>query len=360
VEKNQKIHLLTQSTIEKIDGFVGNFKTRVQDGNGIKEIDHGVIVVATGAEEYHPVEFLYGQDSNVMTQKELEEKMIKDPKAIKDLKHIVMIQCVGSRDDQRPYCSRICCSEAIKNALTLKSLNPDLNIYVLYRDIRTYGFKEDYYEKAREAGILFIRYDPEKRPRAEKGEQGLRVIVHEPILHDDLLIRTDLLVLSAGIVASPANESLSKMLKVPLNADGFFLEAHMKLRPVDFATEGIFLAGLAHNPKSIDETLSQAHAAVARALTYLSKKELETIGTISEVDERKCIGCGLCASVCPYQAIEILTKRTAVGEKLVAQINKVLCKGCGVCTASCRSGSVDLKGFTTEEIVAQITQLATG
>ncbi len=360
VEKDPRIHLMTQTIIERMDGFVGNFKTRVHDGNGMKELDHGIIIVATGAEEYHPIEFLYDQDSNVVTQKELEEKIVKDPKSIKGLNNIVMIQCVGSRDNERPYCSRICCSEAIKNALKLKSLNPDINIYVLYRDIRTYGFKEDYYEMARGAGILFIRYDPEREPRVEKGEEGLQVIVHEPILHEDLLIRTDVLVLSAGMVASPANEGLSKMLKVPLNADGFFLEAHMKLRPVDFATEGIFLAGLAHNPKLMDESLSQANAAVARALTYLSKKELETIGTISEVDERKCIGCGLCESVCPYKAIEILTKRTTVGEKLVAQINKVLCKGCGVCTASCRSGSVDLKGFTTEEIVAQITQLAMG
>ena len=183
------------------------------------------------------------------------------------------------------------------------------------------------------------------------------MIAHEPILHDDLLIRADLVVLSPGIIAPRENEGLSKMLKVPLNADGFFLEAHMKLRPVDFATEGIFLAGLAHSPKSIDETLSQANAAVSRALTLLTKTHLETIGTISEIDEKKCVGCGLCADLCPYKAIEIVWKRTAVGEKLVAQVNKALCKGCGVCTASCRSGSVDLKGFTTEEIVAQITEL---
>jgi heterodisulfide reductase subunit A len=237
---------------------------------------------------------------------------------------------------------------------------PEMNVYVLYRDIRTYGFNEDYYEKAREAGILFIRYEPEREPRLETGGEGLCVIVHEPILHDDLFIQTDLLVLSPGIVPAPENESLSKMLKVPLNEDGFFLEAHMKLRPVDFSTEGIFLAGLAHSPKSIEESISQADAAVARALTYLSKTELETIGTISEVDERKCLGCGLCESVCPYKAIEILTKRTIVGEKQVAQINGALCKGCGACTASCRSGSIDLKGFTNAEVVAQITELAAG
>jgi heterodisulfide reductase subunit A-like polyferredoxin len=363
IKKDPRIHLMTATTIEKVDGFVGNFKTRVvRRRNGmseVKDIDHGIIVVATGAEEYRPREYLYGQEARVVTQSELEEKMVLQPQSLKGLKNVVMIQCVGSRNGDRPYCSRICCSEAIKNALNLKALSPETNIYILYRDIRTYGFKEDYYEKAREAGILFIRFDPEREPRLETEGDGLWVMTHEPILHDDLRIQTDLLVLSPGIVAPlEANERLSKMLKVPLNADGFFLEAHMKLRPVDFATEGIFLAGLAHSPKSIEESLSQANAAVARALTYLSKTHLETIGTVSEVDEMKCNGCGLCENICPYQAIEIISKRTGVGEKEVAQVNKTLCKGCGACAASCRSGSIDLKGFTNEGIVAQITQLA--
>ena len=358
VEKDPRIHLYKGATIEKVDGFVGSFKTTVRADNETSEISHGVVIVATGADEYRPQEFLFGQDSRITTQMEFEKEMVIRPDSTRSLKNVVMIQCVGSRNDERPYCSRICCSEAVKNALTLKSLNPETNVYVLYRDIRTYGFKEDYYEKAREAGVLFIRYDEEKEPRVERGEDGLRVIVHEPILHDDLSIETDLLVLSPGIVSPHENERLSQMLKVPLNADGFFLEAHMKLRPVDFATEGVFLAGLAHSPKSIDETLSQANAAVSRALTYLSKTQLETIGTISEVDEKRCVGCGLCETVCPYQAIEIVSKRTVVGEKQVAQVNKALCKGCGVCAASCRSGSINLKGFTHEEVVAQIIQLA--
>ena len=358
IEKDLRIHLMTQTEIESVEGFVGNFRTKLRKGNEIQEIDHGIIVVATGAEEYRPKEFLYGQEPRVITQKELEERISLHPSSLKSLKNVVMIQCVGSRNDERPYCSRICCSEAVKNALRLKSMNPETNVYILYRDIRTYGFKEDYYRKAREAGVIFVRFDPEREPRLEKKGEGLQVIVHEPVLQEALNIQTDLLVLSAGITPSLDNERLSKMLKVPLNQDGYFLEAHMKLRPVDFATEGIFLAGLAHNPKSIEESLSQANGAVSRALTYLSKKELETVGTISEVDERKCIGCGLCEDVCPYKAIEILLKRTVVGEKQVAQINRVLCKGCGACTASCRSGSIDLKGFTNAEVVAQITELA--
>jgi heterodisulfide reductase subunit A-like polyferredoxin len=360
IKKDPRIHLMTETTIEKIEGFVGNFKTHLRNGKESKEIDHGVIVVATGAEEYRPQEFLYGQEARVITQKELEERIALHPGQLKGLKNVVMIQCIGSRNGERPYCSRICCSEAVKNALKLKAMAPEMNVYVLYRDIRTYGFKEDYYEKAREAGVLFIRYDPEREPRLETGGEAFGVVAHEPILHDDLFIQADLLVLSPGIVPDAENEGLSKMLKVPLNEDGFFLEAHMKLRPVDFATEGIFLAGLAHSPKSIDESISQATAAAARALTYLSKKELETIGTVSEVDERKCIGCGLCESVCPYRAIEILTKRTVIGERQVAQVNKALCKGCGACTASCRSGSIDLKGFTNAEVVAQIAELVMG
>ncbi|MGZ3558430.1 MAG: NAD(P)-binding protein, partial [Thermodesulfobacteriota bacterium] len=227
VKKDTRIHLMTGTTVEEIGGFVGNFKTKVRNGNEVKEIDHGVIVVATGGEEYRPKEYLYGQDARVITQKELEEWMVLHPDKLDHLENVVMIQCVGSRNHDRPYCSRICCSEAIKNALRLKSTAPEKNVYVLYRDIRTYGFKENYYEKAREAGVLFIRYDPEREPRLETGGEGLGVVVHEPILHDDLLIQTDLLVLSPGIVPPHENESLSKMLKVPLNQDGFFLEAHM-------------------------------------------------------------------------------------------------------------------------------------
>ncbi len=359
VEKDPKIHLMTPARIEKVEGFVGNFRSIVNRNGELKELDHGVIIVATGAEEYRAREYLYGHDHRILTQRELEEELFHRPHSLKNLKNVVMIQCIGSRNEERPYCSRICCAEAIKNALNLKTLSPETSIYVLYRDIRAYGFKEDFYEKAREEGILFIRYDSEREPQLIREDGSLKVIVHEPILHDDLLIETDLLVLSPGIIAPfEENERLSKMLKVPLNPDGFFLEAHMKLRPVDFATDGIFLAGLAHSPKSIDETLSQANAAVARALTILTKPYLETIGTVSEVDEKKCNGCGLCESVCPYKAIEISLKRTVVGEKEVAQINKALCKGCGVCTASCRSGAIDLKGFTTEGIMAQITQLA--
>lgn len=360
VEKNPSIHLMTKTVIEKVEGFVGNFKTRVRNGNGTKEIKHGVILVATGAEEYRTREYLYGQVPQVITQKELEERISLLPDSLKPLKNIVMIQCVGSRNDHRPYCSRICCSKAIKNALKLKSMAPEINIYVLYRDIRTYGFQEDYYERARDSGIIFIRYEPDREPRVERIKDNLEVIVYEPILKEDLLIHADLIVLSVGMTPASENEHLSQMLKVPLNEDGFFLEAHMKLRPVDFATEGIFLAGLAHGPKSMEESIIQAHAAAGRAMTYLSRKELEIPGTLSEVDERKCIGCGLCERVCPYQAIEVVTKRTVIGEKQVAQINKALCKGCGVCSASCRSGSIDLKGFTNAEVLAQIVELAYG
>jgi heterodisulfide reductase subunit A len=259
-----------------------------------------------------------------------------------------MIQCVGSRDEERPYCSRVCCSQAIKNALKLRELNPKINIYIIYRDIRSYGIKELYYKKAREEGVIFIRYEEESKPEVRNNDGKLNIKVKDLILNRDLLIGTDLLVLSSGIVANKGNKNLSQMLKVPLNADGFFLEAHVKLRPVDFATDGIFVCGLAHYPKDISEAITQAKASAARAMTILTKEYLQAEGKISEIRKERCSGCGLCVEICPYKALELDEK-----EK-VAVINEVLCKGCGVCVSSCRANAIDLKGFKDEQILAAL------
>ena len=360
VQSNDKIQVFTNAEIDKIDGFVGNFKTTIKvskepkGANQTHELEHGIIIVATGAEEYKPTEYLYGKDTRVITQRELEKRLSNSQSPVSNFQSIVMIQCVGSRSDEHPYCSRVCCSEAIKNAIKLKEKNKDTNIYILYRDIRTYGFKETYYQKACELGVVFIRYEEGNEPEVRKNGKNIEVLVEDLILHEKLLINADLLVLSTATVAPSANDKIAKMLKVPLNEDGFFLEAHMKLRPVDFATDGIFLAGLAHGPKFIEESISQAYAAVARACTILSKDFIEAPATVAEVNERKCVACGLCEAVCAYGAIQLITKKTIVGEKAVAEINEALCKGCGTCVASCRSGSIDLRGFTTEEIVSQI------
>ena len=353
VKSNKFIHVYTDAEIEAIDGYIGNFKSTVAYGPKKErvEFDHGIVIVATGASEYKPKEFLYGQNDNVILQSEFEEILNTNGK-IKDKKSIVMIQCVGSRNDEHPYCSKMCCAEAIKNALLVKELNPSSEVIILFRDIRTYGFKEKYYRKAREAGVIFLRYDENNLPEISTNGSSLKVDV-KTAKAGDLSIPADLLVLSAGIVAShEKNEELAKMLKVPLNDDNFYLEAHVKLRPVDFATEGIFVAGMAHCPKTIEDSISQANAAVSRACTILSKDEIEVEGKTAVIDMSRCIGCGMCVENCAYNAIEMIEDRRF---GLVASINQALCKGCGACSGNCRCSAIDILGFTAEQIYEMIT-----
>ncbi|MDH7478114.1 MAG: FAD-dependent oxidoreductase, partial [Candidatus Bathyarchaeota archaeon] len=301
IYENDKIHVHLNTEIIDIDGYVGNFKTTIRSNVNEKQIEHGVIIVATGALEYKPTEYLYGVDPRVSTQRELEEKLAKGEF---NAKNVVMIQCVGSRNETRPNCSRICCSHAIKNALRIKALSPETEVYVLYKDIRTYGFKEEYYRQAAEKGVLFINYDDSRKPKVTVEDGRLQVTFWEPILKIWFSIETDILALSVATIPNPDNKRIAEMLKVPLTKDGFFLEAHMKLRPLDFATDGVFLCGMAHWPKFIDESITQACGAAVRAATILSKKTLETEGIVSYIDENRCVGCGLCISICPYNAIE--------------------------------------------------------
>jgi heterodisulfide reductase subunit A len=259
-----------------------------------------------------------------------------------------MIQCVGSRDAEHPYCSRICCGTAIKNSLALKELNPKARVYVLCRDVRVYGLNERWYRRAREKGVLFLRYDEATKPRV--ADQNGRLIVHatDSVLGRVLALDVDALVLSAGIEPNEDNRQLSQFLKVPLDADRFFLEAHVKLRPVDFATEGIFVCGLAHYPKDIAESIAQARAAASRAATLLSKSEIEAEGKVAAVDRLRCSGCGACIDVCAYKAIELDPVLR------VAVVNEATCKGCGTCTATCRAGAIDLKGFRNDQILEAV------
>ena len=375
VKRHPLIKVYRQTEIEEIDGYIGNYRLRIA-AKGRKpplELEAGVIIVATGGEEYQTDEYLRGKDKRVITQLELEAKIseVRSQKAevrrqktedgkgetshlSSDLCHlssVVMIQCVGSRDDRHPYCSRVCCTEAIKNALKLKELNPDAQIYILYRDIRTYGFYERYYRQAREKGIIFLRYDKDEKPVLKKAGKKLRLELKDLVLDRNLVIHPDLVVIAPAIVPRGDADRISQMLKVPLNDDGFFLEAHVKLRPVDFATDGVFLAGLAHSPKMISESISQAKAAAARAATILSKKTIETEGKVARVIEERCSACGICAEVCPFKAVEIDEG------KGVAVINEALCKGCGACAASCRSAAIDLKGFRDDQILAILNTL---
>jgi heterodisulfide reductase subunit A-like polyferredoxin len=354
VKDNSHIHVFTDTQIDSLNGYVGNFTTVIKNRNDTKELHHGIILVATGAQEYQPSEYLYGKDTRVLTQREFEQLLTKKEVPVQKPETIVMIQCVGSRDEQRPYCSRICCTEAIKNALNYSDQNKNAAIYVLYQDIRTYGFREEYYQKAREKGIVFLHYTPEKKPIVQSTNGKLTIRIYDVILGEDVLIDADYLVLSTGIIPLPENQLLSKLLKVPLNEDGFFLEAHVKLRPVDFATDGIFLAGFAHSPMFIEESIAQACAAVSRACTILSKESLKLPGTIAKVNEERCAGCGLCEQVCVYKAIELVKKKIKGKEQLVAIVNEGICKGCGVCAGACFSGAITHRGYKDEQILAMI------
>ena len=369
VEGNDKIHLYTDTKISNIEGFFGNFKTTIEtgsekqkkgSGSNKKEINHGVVIVATGAQEYKPTEYLYGDNEKVMTQLELRKWVavsneIRKPSIdTRALKTVVMIQCVGSRDDERPYCSRVCCSEAVKNAIKIKEINPRANVFVLYRDMRTYGFRESYYTKARKMGVIFIRYEKDKKPEVVKQNGVLKVSLVDPILGMPVTINADLLVLSAATIPHPENKELAQMLKIPLDQDNFFLEAHMKLRPVDFATEGVFLCGLAHSAKSIEESITQACGAAARASTILSKETIELEANISQVIDENCDGCAYCIDPCPYNAITLIEYMKDGAIKKTVEVDESACKGCGVCQATCPKIGIFVRGFKLEQISAMV------
>jgi heterodisulfide reductase subunit A len=290
-----------------------------------------------------------------MTGLELDRKLMEKDSDISKKKTALFIQCVGSRIPERPYCSKVCCTHSIKNALTLRKLNPEMDIYILYRDMRAYGLREDLYREAREKGIVFVRYQMEQGLDVFRDDQELKVSFSDTVLRRSLTIAPDLLVLASAITP-PKENPLAQQYKVTLNNDGFFMEAHAKLRPVDCATDGVFICGLAHGPKPIDESVSQAIAAATRAVTLLARKTIQTSGNIAEVNSSACSSCGVCVSICPYSAPSFIDKsaRFFPGR---ATINPVLCKGCGLCVASCRSGAIRLKGFDNDQIFRQISAI---
>ncbi len=355
VYEHPSIHVYTDATIMDAAGYVGNFTTRVKSERGIREIKHGAAVIATGANVYKPTEYLYGTDDRVMTHLELEERIYQGDEKIKNAKNLVMIQCVGCRNEDRNYCSRICCGESIKNALKLKELNPKMDIYILFRDIRTYGFREDYYREAANREVKFIRYEPQDKPLMEAGESQegqpiLKVTATDYVLGNKLEIEADFVALAAAIVPAAGSKETAQQFKVSLGQDGFFQEAHVKLRPVEFAADGVYLCGMAHYPKHITETINQAYGAAGRVLTLLSHDTVVASGSVCEVNEKKCMGCGTCAAVCTYGSIEM--RKTANGMKAI--VNPILCKGDGLCNAKCPTGAIQLKHFTDKGLLAQI------
>jgi heterodisulfide reductase subunit A-like polyferredoxin len=315
-----------------------------------RKIDHGVVVLATGATEYRPKEFLYGQDQRVVTQVELSTRLKE--KGAQDLNRVVMIQCVGSRNGENPNCSRICCQSAIKNALHIKKLQPDAQVFILYRDIRTYGLLEDYYTEARKQGVLFCRFDPEDPPTVESSEAGVMVTFKDHVLNSDLRVSADLLVLSAGMVAEDTEE-LASIVKLARTAEGYFMEAHVKLRPVDMATEGVFVCGTAHSPKLLSESISQALAAASRATTFLSQTDLTLSAVTAQVNADLCASCLICVRSCPYHVPRI-------NEDGVSEIDVALCHGCGVCAAECPAKAIELNWYEDVQILSKVDALLEG
>lgn len=347
VQSDKNIDIFLNSEIEHVDGFVGNFKTTIQHNGESKVLEHGVTIIASGASALKPNQYLYGEDPRVVTGLEFQQRLIDNDPSLGQLNTAVFIQCVGSRIPQRPYCSKVCCTQSIKSALKLKEINPKMNIFVLYRDMRSYGLREDLYRKARSSGINFVRYDFDKEFTVAAKQGDLQVAFNDCVLRRQMEIRPDLLILASAIVPEKKNP-LAQFYKVPQNDDGFFVEAHVKLRPVDFATDGVFVCGLAHAPKTIDESITQAQAAAARAVTLLSAISISVSGTVAYVNPNDCSSCGVCVSVCPYSAPQFNDKSGK------AEILPTLCKGCGICVASCRSGAIHLKGFDNDQIFAQI------
>jgi heterodisulfide reductase subunit A-like polyferredoxin len=354
IKNHPMIHVLMNARVLDSSGSKGNFTTGVKVGpNGdYQKIQHGVIILATGAQEAKPTEFLYGEDPRIVTQLELENKIVSKSADVAKAKKIVMIQCVGSRNPERPNCSRTCCTTAVKNALKLKELNPETEITVLYRDVRTYGLAEPYYAKAREKGVLFVRYEPEEKPEVKKDGQKLTVSFMDKIIRERMDVTPDLVVLSAATHARD-NEDIASVLKLPRTLEGFFLEAHMKLRPVDFPSDGMYLAGGAHGPKLITETISQASAAASRACTILSKEKMMVGGIIAVVDGDRCAACLTCVRVCPYEV-------PVINIEGAAEIDLAKCKGCGSCAAECPAMAIELMHFREDQLWAKAKALTAG
>jgi len=355
VYKNPLIHVSHNAAIKTVAGYVGNFTTTLESEGRIKTIRHGASVIAIGADVYQPTEYLYGESDKVFTHLELGDKIAEKDESIVNAESLAMIQCVGCRNEDRNYCSRVCCSHAIKNALKLKEMNPKMEIYILFRDMRTYGFKEDYYREAADKDVRFVQYDPENAPKVEeaKNEDGkpcIRVTVLDPILGGLLELDVDILSLAAAVIPSPHVKEIAGMFKVTLNPDDFFKEAHVKLRPVEFAADGVFLCGIAHYPKHIEETINQSYGAAGRVLTLLSHDTVVASGSVAEVHEYDCVSCGARITAGTYGAI--VFRETQKGKK--AWVNPILCKGDGLCNTKCPTNAIMVKHFTDEAIMSQI------
>lgn len=350
VRAHKLISLHTQTAIADVDGFVGNFVTRLKENGAEQEIRHGAVVLATGGIGLKPEgRYGYGMHPMIMTHQQIDAGFMDGSIKPENMQSVVFIQCVGSREPERPYCSRVCCTHTVESALHIKRTNPNTRVTVLYRDMRTYGQRELLYKEAREAGVIFSRFGLEARPKVSVIDGVINVTFKDHVLQEDLTVEADMLGLASAIVAPDVN-NLAQMLKATLSDEGWYVEAHSKLRPVDFVTDGVFMAGLGHYPKPLEESVTQARAAVSRVSTVLSRTEMTLAGTVATINKAKCVGCAVCWNVCPYNAI-------SPDDNGFAEVNEALCKGCGLCAAACRSGAPDLRGFTSSDIMAQVSAM---
>ena len=346
VNSNAKITIHLNSEVISFSGYAGNYVSQVKSADGkLADIAHGALIIASGAKDYQPSEYLYGQDKRVVTQHELQKKLAES--SLGKPATVVMIQCIGSRNDAHPYCNRICCSEAITNAIKIKEQNPDTQVLILNRDIMTYGFKEQYYTRARELGVLFQRFEAAQAPQVVANDKNLTVTVADPALPGKLEIEADLLVLSTGYIAEN-NQALAKMLSLELTADGFFKEMDTKFRPVDTVIDGIFITGLANAPRGLSEKVIEAQAAAQRAANILSREKIESGRVVSQVDARRCSCCGICVEVCPFKA------RYLDEENKVAVVRDTLCQGCGICATACPNSAAKLRSLKDKQVFTMI------
>jgi heterodisulfide reductase subunit A len=348
VEENSFINVYLDSEIKDFSGYAGNFNATVLKNGEDIPLQVGAVIVATGGTEYKPDEYSYNESDRVITQSELEQKIAAGELDIESMDSVVMIQCVGSRNANRPYCSRICCSQAIKNSLEIKRRNPDCQVYILYRDMMSYGFLEEYYTKARESGVLFIRYAEGNEPSIKTEAEKVKVEFEEPALGEVITLDANAVVLSPAVLPQESNSGLAQMLDLELTEDGFFKEAEVKFRPVDFTREGIYACGLALYPRNITESIAEAQAAAQRAVTLLGRGQLQASSIVAEVNPRWCTGCELCIEACPYGA---RIKDTGKG---IVVVREALCQGCGACAAVCPSGATKLRQFTDKQIFSMI------
>jgi heterodisulfide reductase subunit A len=353
VLEHDKIRVLTHTTLNAVAGFVGSFTGELNVNGQTENIEFGACVIATGGNEYKPQEYLYKQDDRVMTSLELNARLKTDPDLAKNTRSAVFIQCVGSRNQDHPYCSRVCCTQSITKAIILKKRNPNMDIFILYRDIRTYADMEIVYREARDLGVIFIKYTRDRKPVVRKESNTLLVDIFDSVLQKNICIEADIISLASAIVPNDTNVFVD-MFKCSINADGFLMEAHPKLKPVDSTVDGVFLAGMCHYPKPIDEAIAQGQAAASRASVILSKKTMK-LDAIKSCVTHNCDGCALCLDICPYNALDLVEyKDESQKQHRRVKVNEALCKGCGLCMATCPKEGIVVNGFTLNQLKAQV------